>query len=102
MLEVFALILILGFQGKYKLAGREDLTRLTRKVAEEASGYRGVSGLSPHWKVPDDPVERPVNRVPTWVLVAGIGSVLLVLVVFIVFKLMLSAEVSAAASRMLL
>jgi len=102
LLEVFALILILGFQGKYKLAGREDLTRLTRKVAEEASGYRGVSGLSPHWKVPDDPVERPVNRVPTWVLVAGIGSVLLVLVVFIVFKLMLSAEVSAAASRMLL
>ena len=71
------------------------------------TGNRGPWQVKNHmseaaFRLSDAPVERPVNRVPTWVLVAGIGSVLLVLVVFIVFKLMLSAEVSAAASRMLL
>jgi type VI secretion system protein ImpK len=92
LLEVFALILILGFQGKYKLRGREEVAKLTQAVVEESSSYRErASGLSPHWRIPDDPVEPTVRRIPTWVLV-----------MFIVYRLMLSAQAADAANRMLL
>jgi len=103
LLELFCMCLILGFQGKYKLRGREELARLTRTLVDEAGGYKGnTGGLSPHWKIPDEPVERPHRTIPKWALVTGIATVVLVIVVFIVFKLWLGSAASEAARRMIL
>ncbi len=95
LLEVFCMCLILGFQGKYKLSGSEELKKLTRSLVDEVNGYRGGSpGISPHWELPDEHVEKPVHTIPKWALVTGIASVVLVIVVFAVLKLWLGSTVA--------
>jgi type VI secretion system protein ImpK len=103
LLEVFCMCLILGFQGKYKLHGRDELAKLTHGLVEEANEHQGsLSGLSPHWKVPDETVERQVSTIPRWALVTGIVSVVAVILVFIVFKLWLNSAATEAVRRMIL
>jgi type VI secretion system protein ImpK len=103
LLEVFCIVLILGFQGKFKLSGRDELDKLTREVVGEVTKYRsGVPPLSPHGKIPDEPVEKPSNAIPAWFWITGAAAIGLVLVVFIVLKLLLSSSVSEAAQQMFL
>ncbi len=95
LLEVFCVTLILGFQGKFKLRGHEELTSLTDTIAAEVNSYRGgASALSPNWKIPDERVKQPSGVVPRWVWITGLVSVLLVVLVFIVERIWLGAEVS--------
>ncbi len=103
LLEVFCVVLILGFQGKYKLRGSEELGRLTQEVAQEVQGYRGgLSGLSPHWKIPEERVEKPQQTVPLWAWVTGSAAVALVVIVYVVLKLWLGSAASDAVRRMIL
>jgi len=102
LLELFALILVLGFQGKYKLRGREEVVKLTQQVVEESNSYHErASGLSPHWKIPDEPAPPPARGVPMWVLATGIGAVVLVVVLFIVYRVILTNEAAVASRHML-
>jgi type VI secretion system protein ImpK len=101
LLEVFCLSLILGFQGKYKLRGREELQNLIREIAREIHNYRGgQSTLSPHSRIPEEPVEQLAATIPRWYWITGLVSIATVLVLFIAFKLILRSDVTALLSRM--
>jgi len=104
LLEVFCITLILGFQGRYKMRGAEQLENLIRDTIGEIYSYRGGAprGLSPHWRIPDEPVERPARAIPRWVWITGLASIGLVILMFVIFKLWLSSSVSDAVSRMIL
>jgi len=103
LLEVFCIALILGFQGKYKLSGRDELDKLTREMIAEVTRYRGgVPPLSPHGRIPDEPVEQPSRTIPRWAWMSGLGAVALTLIVFLILKLILVSSVDEAIQRILL
>jgi type VI secretion system protein ImpK len=103
LIEVFCIVLILGFQGKFKLRGREELNNLIRDIVGEVVNYRGGSpSLSPHWRIPEEPAERPPRTIPRWVWLAAASTVALVLITFVALKLWLAAAASDAASLMIL
>ena len=102
LLEVFCMCLILGFRGKYKAHGAEELSEITGTLMEEANSYRGsFSSLSSHWKIPEEAVSRPVKRIPTWALIAGISAVLAVILVFVISKIWLGSMVDTAKQMIL-
>ncbi len=101
LLEIFCVTLILGFLGKYKLRGREEPVKLMREIAKEIAGYRGRSAtLSPHWRIPEEPVEQVQNRIPLWFWITGAVSISLVVVAFVIFKVLLRSDVSSAIGRL--
>jgi type VI secretion system protein ImpK len=104
LLEVFSIALILGFQGRYKMRGADELEALIRDTVGEIHSHRGGGprGLSPHWQIPSEPVERPPRVIPRWAWVTGVSSIALVIVLFIVFKLWLGSGVSEAVSRIVM
>jgi type VI secretion system protein ImpK len=103
LLEVFCMCLILGFQGKYKLGGQEELAQLTRTLMEEAISFRGgLSGLARHWKVPEESVELPVKSIPQWAWITGVTSVLVVVLFYVTYKLLLWSATADAVRRMIL
>jgi len=103
LLEVFCMCLILGFQGKYKLGGREELAHIARTHIEEAISYRGgLSGLSRHWEIPEERVEPPGNDIPRWAWITGLTSILIVILSFLLFKILLSSATAEAIRRMIL
>ncbi|MFH1144466.1 MAG: DotU family type IV/VI secretion system protein [Candidatus Eisenbacteria bacterium] len=80
VLEVYFACLAMGFEGRFKLTGREKLEPLIRDLARELShGHAaGMDNLSPAWKRPDDFPDSPGEGIPIWttaVLVLG-GMVL--------------------------
>lgn len=103
LLEVFCITLILGFQGKFKLRGGDELRNLIRELIGEILGHRGGSprGLAPHWAIPEEPAERPPQIVPRWVWITALASIALVILVFVVCKLWLGSTVSEAVARMM-
>jgi type VI secretion system protein ImpK len=102
LLEVFCITLILGFQGKYKMRGGDELRHLTRDLIGEILNHRGgpPRSLAPHWSIPEEPVERPTRIVPRWVWITGLASIVLVILVFVIFKLWLGSAASEAVARM--
>lgn len=89
-LEVYALILGLGFRGKYGgMAGLEELRQLrTRLHAELVGGRTGPQPLSLHWQV-DEQLPQLVRRVPAWVFATVAAGALLLL--FVVLRVWLNA-----------
>jgi type VI secretion system protein ImpK len=85
VLEVFYASLIMGFEGRYKLLGREQLEALIRALASDlmhGSEWK-MEKLSPAWRRPDDFPEVVGEGVPVWATVAGVvGIVLLLLLIF--------------------
>jgi type VI secretion system protein ImpK len=103
LLEVFCTVLILGFQGKHKLSGRDELDKLIREVVGEVTKYRGgIPPLSPHGELPDEPVEKPSKTIPSWYWITGASAIVLVVIVFVVLKVLLAGSVSEAARQMFL
>jgi type VI secretion system protein ImpK len=97
LLEVFCMCLILGFHGKYKAQGEDELAELTRNLMEEVNHQRGgLSSLSSHWKVPQEKIERRANAIPRWAWVSGIAAILIVILIFAVSKLWLASMVEEA------
>ncbi len=96
VLELYQLGLLLGYKGRYSLAGVELLRPIIESVAEKIRRIRGMSKeLSPGWAAPKDTVN--VTAPDTWVkklMVITVASVVLALVLFGVYKLMLSSGVS--------
>jgi len=97
LLEVYCLCLLLGFKGQY--ASEAELRSLTRQAEEKIRRVRGTPDLSPRSGIPPDAI-RLTQRDP-WLrplmVVAG-STFFLAVVLFIVFKLLLSsgaAQISA-------
>ncbi len=104
LLEVFCFVLILGFAGKYKLRGNEELRRLIVELASEVNSYRGGAEheLAPHWRIPQEAEERPPSVVPRWMWITALASAALVVVLFLIFKLQLGSAAAEAAARLVL
>lgn len=94
LLELLEVCLLLGFQGKYRVADRGD-ARLADIRDEAGRAIRSQRGeyereLSPHWKGATD-VGVPLARyLPVWVVVAATAFVLLAL--YLGFSLSLSSH----------
>lgn len=103
LLEVFCLTVILGFQGKYKLGGAENLRRLIGELVAEVQKHRGAElrELAPQWQLPAEPAERPPHLAPRWVWIAGAASLALVIIVYVVSWFWLDSVASEAVSRMI-
>lgn len=68
VLEVYFDAIALGFQGRFRLFGREKLDALTADVARElAKGRRwSMADISPRWRRPDDFSEVVGEGIPIW------------------------------------
>ncbi|MBI3404760.1 MAG: DotU family type IV/VI secretion system protein, partial [Acidobacteria bacterium] len=91
VLELYQLCLLLGYKGRYSLAGVELLRPIMDGVAEKIRRIRGASKeLSPGWAAPKDAVI--VSAPDTWVkrlIFITIGCVVLAGVLFLAYKLVL-------------
>lgn len=68
VLEVFHMCLLLGYEGKYVLEGREKLNFLVTRLGDEIAHHKGKrSAFAPHWKVPDEIKNIVRNEIPLWV-----------------------------------
>jgi len=92
LLELIYLCMLMGFEGKYKVQdqGSSQLQSIQENLYYTIQDKRGSfeRELSPHWQGVQDK-RNPLERyVPLWVLGAGLG--LLLVIVFIGFRLSLS------------
>lgn len=90
-LEVYHLCLLLGFQGKYRLEGSEQLGYLTARLGEELVFLKGKrTAFAPRWASPDSVVHLLRRQVPLWTpaLVLGIVGA----ISFTAFSLTLSSN----------
>ncbi|WP_075795630.1 type IVB secretion system protein IcmH/DotU [Massilia putida] len=81
-LEVYHLCLLLGFQGRFALDGRDKLNYLTARLGDEIARMRGKSrAFAPHAERPDQIVHKLGSDTSLWVLcgvfaLAGLGAYL--------------------------
>ncbi len=71
LLEVFHACMVLGFEGKYKLEGREKLKDVTHDTFREIQGLRGEClPFSPSAERHEEVLDMVKQEVPVWVVVA--------------------------------
>ena len=81
-LEVYHLCLLLGFQGRFALDGRDKLNYLTARLGDEIARMRGKSrAFAPHAERPDQVVHKLSSDTSLWLLcgvfaLAGLGAYL--------------------------
>lgn len=96
-LEVYYYCLLLGFQGKYRIEGKEKLGYLTARLGDEIAFLKGRrAGFAPHWEPPDNAVHVLRRHVPLWapaavLAAAALGS-------FITFDTLLAHNVQQQLS----
>lgn len=80
LLEVYALCLMFGFEGQYRLHERERLRGLVEDVTREVQAKRDYAPvLSPNGQRPEELLELIRRELPVWVvMVTSLGIVLLV------------------------
>jgi len=97
-LEVFYQVLLLGFEGKYRIEGPEKLGYLIARLGEEVGAMRGrQAGVAPH-AVPDDRVAHVLRRqLPIWlpVLILLFAATL----GYLAFAHSLSRQISEVAAQ---
>jgi len=97
LLEVYQICMLLGFAGRYSIGGRAELRAIIEATHLKIKRIR-QSGpeLSPRWRLPDETFH--FSTVDVWVkrLVIGAGvSVGLCLLLFIIYKVVLSSGISS-------
>ncbi|MGD9853116.1 MAG: type IVB secretion system protein IcmH/DotU [Nitrospirales bacterium] len=71
LLEVFQTCLVLGFEGKYKLEGREKIKDLTHDLFREIEAVRGdLPPLSPQGERSEVVFDMVKQEIPAWVILA--------------------------------
>ena len=81
-LEVFHICMLLGFQGRFALDGKDKLNYLSARLGDEIARMRGKSrGFAPHAERPDQVVHKLGSDLSLWVLtsvfaLAGLGAYL--------------------------
>jgi type VI secretion system protein ImpK len=96
--EVFYACLVMGFEGRYKLLGREKLEGLIQQLSGELTRGQAwkAENLSPAWQRPDEFHESVGEGIPIWMTVLGIAA--LVLILILIFRGVALHEASQAAS----
>jgi type VI secretion system protein ImpK len=81
-LEVFHVCLLLGFEGRFALDGKDKLAYLTARLGDEIARMRGKNrGFAPHAERPDQIVHKLGSDLSLWALsmvfaVAALGGYL--------------------------
>jgi type VI secretion system protein ImpK len=96
VLEVYYLCLLLGFAGRYSLGGRGDLRGILQQTGEKLQRIRQSSAqISPEWTPGAETALAPaVDMASRILLFSAIGCALLVVVLFIVFRVTLGSGVT--------
>jgi type VI secretion system protein ImpK len=99
-LRAYALALLLGFQGRFRVRGGElELLSLTEDLQRELGRGRGVDveTLSPHGERPERAGARGARRDPApWI---ALGALVLVVLVVVGLRLWLGASTSSVVQR---
>lgn len=91
-LEIFHTCLLLGFQGKYLLEGKEKLNYLLAKLSQEIATVRGPSkGFAPNWKIPLKFNDYVRHELPLWLYYALLT--LIGIVFFLSLQWMLTQQI---------
>lgn len=88
VVEVYFDCLALGFEGRYKLFGREKLDVLVAELSKDLARDRKwtMASLSPHWRRPDDFSEVVGDGVPVWVtFLFFVPGVILLILLFALY-----------------
>ncbi|MBV8048539.1 MAG: type IVB secretion system protein IcmH/DotU [Paludibacterium sp.] len=76
LLEVYYTCLLLGFQGKYLLEGKEKLDYLKQKLAQEILQARGgKTEFAPNWRLPQRFQAYIRHELPMWLYIALLAVV---------------------------
>jgi type VI secretion system protein ImpK len=96
LLEVHHLCLLMGYEGRYRISGREALRPLTEGVGDKIRRIRGGPGpLSPNWAPPSQTVAVTTgDPMAKTFLVVALACAGLALVLFVVFKVLLGLGAS--------
>lgn len=96
LLEVYYLCLLMGYEGRYRISGRESLRPLTESVGDKIRRIRGGPGpLSPNWAPPSQTVAVTTgDPLAKTFLVAAIACGGFAVLLFLVFKILLSLGAS--------
>jgi type VI secretion system protein ImpK len=95
VLEVFALCLLLGFQGRYSTKGPEGIRPVVTKISAKIQRIRGQRTLAPDWEPKPDTVLRPPRDPWVRALALGtVGAILLAVLFFVGFNLALLSGAS--------
>lgn len=96
LLEVYHLCLLMGYEGRYRISGREALRPLTESVGDKIRRIRGGPGpLSPNWAPPSQSVAVTTgDPMAKTFLVAALACAGLAVVLFVVFKVLLGLGAS--------
>jgi type VI secretion system protein ImpK len=88
VVEVYFDCLALGFEGRYKLFGRDKLDVLVGELSRDLARDRKwtMASLSPHWRRPDDFSEVVGEGVPVWVtFLFFVPGVILLILLFALY-----------------
>jgi len=97
VMQVYALCLAVGFQGRYAVMGGEGLAPIYDRVLSHVMQASGPDGPSPHGEARDT---RSVFKREAPIVRLGIGIFGGALLVFIVLKLVLALQVRDTTHRM--
>ena len=76
VLEVFHMVLLLGFQGMYVLEGSEKLHYLTARLGDEIAHIKGKrAAFAPHWAPPDQIRHLLRHEISLWVMASVFGLI---------------------------
>jgi type VI protein secretion system component VasF len=75
---------------------------IAQLISEVGTHRGGRRSLSPNWKVPADAIKAPTRLIPPWLWISSLASVLIMIVLFLIFRFWLSSTASEAVSRMAL
>lgn len=96
LLEVYQIAMLLGFAGRYSIGGRAELRAIIETTALKIRRIRGTGPeISPRWALPNETFNFSATDV--WVKRLLIGSgvmIALTILLFIIYKVMLSSGVS--------
>jgi type VI secretion system protein ImpK len=99
VLEVFALCLLLGYEGRYSTSGREGVRPIVTKIADKVQRIRGPRRLAPDWAPAQDAVLQPPGDPWVRALILGtVGALFLAVLFFVGFKVALLSGASGLHS----
>jgi type VI secretion system protein ImpK len=102
IVEVYYLCLVLGYKGKYMIFP-DQLQGVMENVADylRRVGRLRAVGLSPHWKVADQPAPIVDPGLPRWLKVGGGVAIALAVLVFMILFFWVRSDVNAAREQLL-
>jgi len=96
LLEVYYLCILLGFAGRYSVGNKGDLRGILEATGEKIWRVRGrYIDLSPSWRLPQEPARKTGGD--PWARNLGIAAIacfVLMVALFIIFKLSLGSGIS--------